>query len=43
MLTLELSICGDAAQYLFLHPALIQGRDDAVKRVSEVLAGLRPC
>jgi len=40
MLTPELSICGYAAEDLFLRPAFIQACDDAVKSVAEALAGL---
>jgi NAD+ synthase (glutamine-hydrolysing) len=41
MLTPELSICGYAAEDLFLRPAFIQACDDAVKSVAEALAGLK--
>ncbi len=40
MLTPELSICGYAAEDLFLRPAFIQACDDAVKSVAQALAGL---
>ncbi len=41
MLTPELSICGYAAEDLFLRPAFIQACDDAVKLVALALAGLK--
>ena len=41
MLTPELSICGYAAEDLFLRPAFIAGCDDAVKTVVRELAGLK--
>jgi NAD+ synthase (glutamine-hydrolysing) len=41
MLTPELSICGYAAEDLFLRPAFIQACDDAVKSVAEALTGLK--
>ncbi len=41
MLTPELSICGYAAEDLFLRPAFIAACDDAVKTVVRELAGLR--
>ena len=41
MLTPELSICGYAAEDLFLRPAFIQACDDAVKSVARALAGLK--
>ena len=41
MLTPELSICGYAAEDLFLRPAFIQACDDAVKSVAQALAGLK--
>jgi NAD+ synthase (glutamine-hydrolysing) len=40
LLTPELSICGYAAEDLFLRPAFIAGCDDAVKSVARELAGL---
>jgi NAD+ synthase (glutamine-hydrolysing) len=40
LLTPELSICGYAAEDLFLRPAFIQACDDAVKAVAHALAGL---
>jgi NAD+ synthase (glutamine-hydrolysing) len=40
LLTPELSICGYAAEDLFLRPAFIAACDDAVKRVARELAGL---
>jgi len=41
LLTPELSICGYAAEDLFLRPAFIAGCDDAVKTVVRELAGLK--
>ena len=41
VLTPELSICGYAAEDLFLRPAFIQACDDAVKSVAQQLAGLK--
>ena len=41
MLTPELSICGYAAEDLFLRPAFIAACDDAVKTVVRELAGLK--
>ncbi len=41
VLTPELSICGYAAEDLFLRPAFIQACDDAVKTVAQQLAGLK--
>ncbi len=41
MLTPELSICGYAAEDLFLRPAFIAACDDAVKTVARELAGLK--
>jgi NAD+ synthase (glutamine-hydrolysing) len=41
MLTPELSICGYAAEDLFLRPAFIASCDDAVKTVARELAGLK--
>jgi len=41
MLTPELSICGYAAEDLFLRPAFIHACDDAVKSVATALAGLK--
>jgi NAD+ synthase (glutamine-hydrolysing) len=41
LLTPELSICGYAAEDLFLRPAFIQACDDAVKTVAHALAGLK--
>lgn len=41
MLTPELSICGYAAQDLFLRTAFIHACDDAVKSVATALAGLK--
>ncbi len=41
LLTPELSICGYAAEDLFLRPAFIQACDDAVKTVARALAGLK--
>ncbi len=41
LLTPELSICGYAAEDLFLRPAFIQACDDAVKAVAQALAGLK--
>jgi NAD+ synthase (glutamine-hydrolysing) len=40
LLTPELSICGYAAEDLFLRPAFIQACDNAVKAVAHALAGL---
>ena len=40
MLTPELSICGYAAEDLFLRPAFIEACDDAVRSVANALAGL---
>ncbi len=40
LLTPELSICGYAAEDLFLRPAFIAACDDAVKTVARALAGL---
>ena len=40
LLTPELSICGYAAEDLFLRPAFIAGCDDAVQTVARELAGL---
>ena len=39
LLTPELSICGYAAEDLFLRPAFIAACDDAVKTVARELAG----
>lgn len=41
LLTPELSICGYAAEDLFLRPAFIRACDDAVKTVARELAGLK--
>jgi len=41
LLTPELSICGYAAEDLFLRPAFITACDDAVKSVARQLAGLK--
>ena len=41
LLTPELSICGYAAEDLFLRPAFIHACDDAVKAVAHALAGLK--
>ena len=41
LLTPELSICGYAAEDLFLRPAFIDACDDAVKTVTQRLAGLK--
>lgn len=41
LLTPELSICGYAAEDLFLRPAFIRACDDAVKAVARALAGLK--
>lgn len=41
VLTPELSICGYAAEDLFLRPAFIAACDDAVKAVARELAGLK--
>jgi NAD+ synthase (glutamine-hydrolysing) len=41
LLTPELSICGYAAEDLFLRPAFIQACDDAVKKVARETAGLK--
>jgi NAD+ synthase (glutamine-hydrolysing) len=41
LLTPELSICGYAAEDLFLRPAFIRACDDAVKEVAHALAGLK--
>ena len=41
LLTPELSICGYAAEDLFLRPAFIAACDDAVKSVALALAGLK--
>ena len=41
LLTPELSICGYAAEDLFLRPAFISACDDAVKMVARELAGLK--
>jgi NAD+ synthase (glutamine-hydrolysing) len=41
VLTPELSICGYAAEDLFLRPAFIAACDDAVKTVAHALAGLK--
>mgnify|MGYP001233745801 CR=1 FL=1 len=40
LLTPELSICGYAAEDLFLRPSFIAACDDAVKTVARELAGL---
>lgn len=41
LLTPELSICGYAAEDLFLRPAFIRACDDAVNAVAQQLAGLK--
>ena len=41
LLTPELSICGYAAEDLFLRPAFIDACNDAVNRVASALAGLK--
>lgn len=41
VLTPELSICGYAAEDLYLRPAFMAACDDAVKQVAEALAGLK--
>ena len=41
LLTPELSICGYAAEDLFLRPAFIQACDDAVNQLTQQLAGLK--
>ena len=41
LLTPELSICGYAAEDLFLRPAFLSACDDAVNRVARELAGLK--
>jgi len=41
LLTPELSICGYAAEDLFLRPVFIHACDDAVKSVAHALAGLK--
>ena len=41
LLTPELSICGYAAEDLFLRPSFIAACDDAVKTVARELAGLK--
>jgi NAD+ synthase (glutamine-hydrolysing) len=41
LLTPELSICGYAAEDLYLRPAFIAACDDAVKTVARELAGLK--
>lgn len=41
LLTPELSICGYAAEDLFLRPSFLAACDDAVKRVARELAGLK--
>jgi NAD+ synthase (glutamine-hydrolysing) len=41
LLTPELSICGYAAEDLYLRPAFIQACDDAVKKVAHALVGLK--
>ncbi len=41
LLTPELSICGYAAEDLFLRPAFIRACDDAVKAVAQALVGLK--
>ena len=41
VLTPELSICGYAAEDLFLRPAFIDACDDALKTIAEALAGLK--
>lgn len=41
VLTPELSLCGYAAEDLFLRPSFIQACDDALKTVAEALRGLK--
>ncbi|MDD0838098.1 NAD+ synthase [Curvibacter sp. HBC61] len=41
VLTPELSICGYAAEDLYLRPAFMAACDDAVKQVADALAGLK--
>ena len=41
LLTPELSICGYAAEDLFLRPAFVEACDEAVKTVTSALAGLK--
>jgi NAD+ synthase (glutamine-hydrolysing) len=41
LLTPELSICGYAAEDLYLRPAFMQACDDALKALTEQLAGLK--
>jgi NAD+ synthase (glutamine-hydrolysing) len=41
VLTPELSLCGYAAEDLFLRPSFIQACDDALKQVSAALGGLK--
>src|SRR6478609_10086073 len=41
VLTPELSICGYAAEDLFLRPAFVAACDDALKTVARELAGLK--
>ena len=41
LLTPELSICGYAAEDLFLRPAFIAACDDAVKALAQQLSGLK--
>ena len=41
LLTPELSICGYAAEDLFLRPAFIQACDDALKSLTHALSGLK--
>ncbi len=41
LLTPELSLCGYAAEDLYLRPAFMQASDDALKDLTERLAGLR--
>ncbi len=41
VLTPELSLCGYAAEDLFLRPSFIQACDDALKTVSSALSGLK--
>ena len=41
VLTPELSVCGYAAEDLFLRPAFIAACDDAVKTIAQALAGLK--
>ena len=41
VLTPELSICGYAAEDLFLRPAFIDACDDALKTIAQALAGLK--